>query len=293
MASVSKRARHPRPPATPCLPDDPGRERMPGVDTSARLPIVDEWFAVTWVTGRTAVLAEPHVDGLLRANLWYLRGRERDLLADTGNGIAPLRPVLERLARGRRRELVCVVTHAHADHIGGFHEFDYRLLQPAEREAAAHMDDELPLVSTSWPEELRDQLADSGFLLPPLLVDAVPDPGFDPESFRIAPVAPTHSVVGGDLIDLGGRRLQVIELPGHTRGSIGLLDEEEDALLSGDAVYEGGLIDTLPESDVARYRDTMTRLRELEVEVVYPGHGALFGRERLRELAGDYLRATR
>ena len=84
--------------------------------------------------------------------------------------------------------------------------------------------------------------------------------------------------------------LTVIDLPGHTPGSIGLLDEEESALLSGDAIYEGGLIDTLPESDVEQYARTMERLRTLDVDVVYPGHGEPFGRERLRELAAAYLR---
>ena len=42
----------------------------------------------------------------------------------------------------------------------------------------------------------------------------------------------------------------MISLPGHTPASIGLIDKADKALLSGDAIYEGGLIDTLPESDV-------------------------------------------
>jgi len=61
----------------------------------------------------------------------------------------------------------------------------------------------------------------------------------------------------------------------------------------GDAIYDGALIDTLPESDVAQYLRTMDALRTLEVEVVYPGHGEPFGGERLRELAEQYLRARR
>jgi len=61
-------------------------------------------------------------------------------------------------------------------------------------------------------------------------------------------------------------------------------------LLSGDAVHESGQIDTLPRSDVEQYVRTMQRLRTLDVDVVYPGHGRPFGRERLREIAADYLR---
>jgi len=252
-------------------------------------PIASDWHTVTWATGRTAVLTEPHIDELLQANLWYLRGRERDLLVDTGNGAAPLAPVLARFARGRRG-LICLVTHAHIDHIGGFHEFERRLLHPAEQAAAARIDDLTPLATATWPAELRDRFADSGFLLPPVLMDAVPYAGFDPGAFRIVPAAPTHFVQGGDEIELGGRRLTVIELPGHTPGSIGLIDHDERVLLSGDAVYEGGLIDTLPESDVDAYLSTMERLRALDVDTVYPGHGEPFGRARLHELAEEYLR---
>jgi glyoxylase-like metal-dependent hydrolase (beta-lactamase superfamily II) len=252
--------------------------------------VAASWFSLTWVTGRTALITEPHVDDLLQAGLWYLRGRERDLLVDTGNGVAPLRPVLDRLGRGGSREVVALVTHAHIDHIGGFHEFDRRLLHAAEADAAARIGDDVPLATEAWPVELKDQLAESGFILPPFLVDAVPHAGFDPAAFRIIPAAPTHFVEGGDAIDLGGRRLTVIELPGHTPGSIGLLDEEENALLSGDAIYEGGLIDTLPESDAGQYARTMERLLSLEVDVVYPGHGRPFGRDTLREIALAYLR---
>jgi glyoxylase-like metal-dependent hydrolase (beta-lactamase superfamily II) len=97
-------------------------------------------------------------------------------------------------------------------------------------------------------------------------------------------------VAGGDVLDLGGRRLTVVELPGHTPGGVGLLDEEEGALFSGDAIYDGWLIDTLPESDVDQYVRTMELLRTLDVDVVYPGHDEPFGRQRLRELAEAYLR---
>jgi glyoxylase-like metal-dependent hydrolase (beta-lactamase superfamily II) len=254
------------------------------------LPVVADWFTVAWVSGRVAKLTEPHVDDLLRADLWYVRGRERDLLVDTGNGVAPLVPVLERFARGRLASLVAVATHAHIDHIGGLHEFERRLLHPLEEPAARHIGDIAPLVTARWPDELKEQLADAGLPPAPVLVDALPAPGFDPAAFRIAAVAPTHRVEGGDTIDLGDRQLRVLHLPGHTPGCIGLYDEADEALFSGDAVYEGELIDTLPESSVDDYARTMRRLLDLPVSVVYPGHGQPFTGERLRELARAYLR---
>lgn len=255
------------------------------------LPVAADWFSLTWITARTAVVTEPHVDDLLRAGIWYLRGRDRDLLVDTGNGVGALAPYLARLRRGGRpRDPVCVCTHAHIDHIGGFHEFERRLLHPAERELASRVCDGAPLAPALWSVPLLEQLAQSGFTPPPALVDAVPFPGFDPDTFRPERAAPTHLVRGGDEIDLGDRTLSVVDLPGHTPGSIGLIDHEERALISGDAVYDGGLIDTLPESDVHAYLRTMDLLRRLDVDVVYPGHGWPFDRARLREIAERYLR---
>ena len=254
------------------------------------LPVVADWFSLTWVTGGIAMLTEPHVNGLMRANLWYVRGRERDLLVDTGNGAAPLRPVLARLARGRSREVIAVATHAHVDHIGGLHEFERRLLHPREEEAALHISDLAPLSTVSWSEELKDYLVECGLRVPPVLADARPAADFDPVAFRIAPVAPTHLVEGGDLIDLGERQFQVLHLPGHSPGSIGLWDEAAGILFSGDVIYDGELLDALPRSDVAAYVRTMERLLDLPVTVVYPGHDEPFGHQRLRELAEAYLR---
>ena len=125
------------------------------MDAPPQLPVAADWFSLTWVTGRTAVLTEPHVDELLRADLWYLRGRDRDLLVDTGNGVGALAAVLARLARGGRpREIVCVCTHAHIDHVGGFHEFERRLLHPAEQRAGAReVRNGAPLATASWSED--------------------------------------------------------------------------------------------------------------------------------------------
>jgi glyoxylase-like metal-dependent hydrolase (beta-lactamase superfamily II) len=261
------------------------------VDEPRELPVAAPWFSVTWVTGRTALITEPHVDPFLQGNVWYLRGRERDLLVDTGNGVAPLRPVLARFSRSERpREVVALITHAHADHVGGLHEFARRLMHAAETGRAAEPQDEAPLLAATWVAKLGPLAADDGEDLPAVLLDALPHTGFDPAAYRLTPAAPTHLVQGGDVVDLGGRTLTVVELPGHTPGSIGLIDDEERALVSGDAIYDDELIDTLPESDVDHYARTMERLRALDVDVVYPGHGAPFGRARLTELAAAYLR---
>ena len=49
-------------------------------------------------------------------------------------------------------------------------------------------------------------------------------------------------VFDGDLIDLGGRTLEIIHLPGHTPGSITVLDWENRCLIGGDPIQEDGNI---------------------------------------------------
>ena len=94
----------------------------------------------------------------------------------------------------------------------------------------------------------------------------------------------------GDVIDLGDRHFEVLHLPGHSAGSIGLWEAASGTLFSGDAVYDGPLLDRLPESDIGAYVQTMKRLRELPVRVVHAGHEPSFGRERLHEIIDAYLK---
>lgn len=46
----------------------------------------------------------------------------------------------------------------------------------------------------------------------------------------------------GDVIDLGNRKLEIVELPGHTPGSIAVLDRSSRVLISGDPIQRNGRI---------------------------------------------------
>lgn len=97
----------------------------------------------------------------------------------------------------------------------------------------------------------------------------------------------------GDVISLGDRELTVMHMPGHSRGSICLHDQERKILFSGDVVYDGSMIDWLPYSRINDYVATCQRLIELVnkglVEKVLPGHFNTFGAERLYHLASNYI----
>jgi glyoxylase-like metal-dependent hydrolase (beta-lactamase superfamily II) len=232
-------------------------------------------------------VTEPHVDVFLRANIWLVRGRDRDVLIDSGLGLASLR---EELADLLDRRLAVVATHRHYDHVGGLCEFDEVLVHRADAAAVAAADGFASLVLRDYPEEELIATREAGIALPDVLIDALPHEGYDPAAYRVTPVTPTRVVDEGDLISTGDRELEVLHLPGHTPGSIGLWEAETRTLFSGDCVYESGqLLDELPESSIPDYVESMRRLADLPVRIVHGGHDPSFGRDRLTELVRDYL----
>lgn len=251
------------------------------------LPLAHPWFAIEWHPDGVMRIWEPHVSRMQRANLFFVKGRDRDLLVDSGMGIESLRGFL---APFMDKPVVHVVTHSHIDHVGSSHEFAGDLvMHAAEVETLRNPPDDWRLSYDEYPEDKRQRLRDAGFAASGLLIAALPHPGFDPAAWRIPGASPTRLVVDGDMIDLGDRHLEVLHTPGHTPGSISLWEAATGTLIGGDAIYDGLLIDTLPESDPAAYRVTMRRLRELPAKVVHGGHRESFGRSKLVALCDAYL----
>ena len=245
--------------------------------------VAERWFEHETVDEGVVRITEPNVDPFLQANLFLVRGRDRDLLVDSGLGLASLR---EELADLFERPVIAVATHRHFDHTGGLHEFDEVVVHRDDAEAVANAEGFASLRIEDYPpEEL------SGYEAPPSLLTALPREGFDLGSYAVKPVTPTRVVEGGDEIDIGDRRFSVLHLPGHTPGEIGLWEDDTRTLYSGDCVYESGvLLDELPESDIPAYVRSMVRLRDLPVRVVHGGHDDDFGRRRLLELIDEYER---
>ena len=212
--------------------------------------------------------------------------RRRTLLVDTGMGVAALKPAVADLFG---KSVIAFATHTHFDHVGGLHEFDHRVVSRHEAALMERPDQRFSLYREDMDPDVVRCLEDAGYSLPECLIDALPDARYDARAYRVEPAKPTRTVDEGDEISIGDRRFEVLHLPGHSPGSVGLWEAATGTLFSGDAVYDGPLLDMLPESDIAAYRVTMERLMELPVTVVHGGHEPSFGRERLIELCRDYL----
>jgi glyoxylase-like metal-dependent hydrolase (beta-lactamase superfamily II) len=248
------------------------------------LPVADRWFKTERIDDALTLITEPHVDGWLQSNAWHLRGRDFDLLVDCGLGVASARRLL--LDQVTSREPVVVLTHAHLDHMGSAHEFAEVWAHPAE---PTGLPGRGTLIGADFFSVLGIDDDFEGDPVPEVLIDAIPEPGYDPARYRLEPVQPSRQLIDDDVIDLGDRRLRVLHLPGHTPGSIALYDVDARQLFTGDIVYDDALLDVGDGADVAAYIESMRRLLDLDVSTVHGGHAASFGPDRLHAIAHGYI----
>ena len=81
-------------------------------------------------------------------------------------------------------------------------------------------------------------------------------------------------LLDGAVLDLGGRKLRVLLIPGHTPGSIALLDETRRMLFSGDSVSASPIFMFGDRRSLAAFLSSMERL-EGSFDAVYPAHGPM------------------
>ena len=80
----------------------------------------------------------------------------------------------------------------------------------------------------------------------------------------------------GDILDLGERKLRIIHLPGHTPGSIAVMDTQNRVLISGDPIQAHGHIFMFgTHRSMSDYISSLERLKEFENEFdeIWPSHG--------------------
>ncbi|MFQ6547302.1 MBL fold metallo-hydrolase [Aestuariibius sp. 2305UL40-4] len=82
---------------------------------------------------------------------------------------------------------------------------------------------------------------------------------------------------------------EVLHMPGHAPGQIGLWHAGSGALFGADAIHDGPPIDDRPGTSVADYRQTFLRLRDMPVGQVYDGDDPAAGHERYHAILDHYL----
>ena len=176
--------------------------------------------------------------------MYLLIGEQRALLIDTGYGEGNLRAVVEGITD---KPVTVINTHGHFDHTGGNGWWPRALMA---RPSAA-------TCRIPFSEEQRRWR------------DAKPYPDYEIEFVK-----------EGDRIDLGGRQVEVLEIPAHHEGSIALLDCTDRLLFTGDELESGQVLlfvraSGLPIAQVAAaHRANMEKLRARRADYDYlcPAH---------------------
>lgn len=253
------------------------------------MQVADQWFEKRSLDDGVTLIWEPYVVPLLRCNIWHVRGRDRDMIIDTGMGVVSLRTFARDILD---RPVSAVATHAHIDHIGCHCEFDETIVHRLEADGLRHPDRGTSLGGAGFdPCDIATLHIPpiAGYAMAGPMITLLPDSDYDLRQYVQRPAQVTREVEDGDVIDLGDRVFEVLHLPGHSPGGIGLWEAATGMLFSGDAVYDGPLLDTLHHSNRQDYHRTMRRLQSLPARVVHAGHDPSFGHDRLRELTDGYL----
>ena len=81
-------------------------------------------------------------------------------------------------------------------------------------------------------------------------------------------------VEDGDVLDIGGLKLEMVYTPGHSPASICVYVKESEILFSGDHILGiGTTVVDAPEGDMAQYVDSLKKLSNYRIHLICPGHG--------------------
>jgi glyoxylase-like metal-dependent hydrolase (beta-lactamase superfamily II) len=231
----------------------------------------EDWYRLAQKGDGVTLIEEPFILPFYRCNVWHVRGRDRDMLVDSGMGVVSLRDWVPLVTE---KPLTAVASHTHFDHIGCHHEFEDRAVHRAEAAILADPTRAATLADPYVTDEVFERL---------------PPAPYASTTYAVRRAPATRLLEDGDVIDLGDRRFEVIHTPGHSPGGIALWEASTGVLFSGDIVYDGPLIEDTYHSDVADYHASMLRLVDLPVRVVHGGHFPSYDGARHRAIIRGWL----
>lgn len=165
-------------------------------------------------------------------------GEKKACLIDTMNGYNNLYEAIRKITD---KPIVVVNTHGHPDHIFGNVYFDKAFMNPADNELAESFKN-IP--------EFADACKKYGLSMPP----------FSP-------------IDEGDIIDLGGKTLEIYNIPGHTQGSILLLLKEDRILFVGDSINHHLWMQVPGATTMEEFVKSLDRIMFLEEKADFILHG--------------------
>lgn len=238
--------------ATPEKPEWCKKLPRPEYQKLERVSVPDPWFEVYRIRSAVFAIYEPHQSEEVISYL--ILGSKRAVLFDTGMGISNMKKLVEGLTK---LPISVLNSHTHNDHVGDNWQFN----------DIYGMDTEF--TRTNARGSTADALAE---IAPGEIYGELPQ-GFDAKSYSTKPWHISHWLHDADKLDLGGRTIQIIAVPGHTPDSIALYDAKNNLLFTGDMFYPGTIYLYRPETDLEAYVASIKKMAALpHVELLLPAH---------------------
>lgn len=221
--------------------------------------VQDDWFKVFAVAPGVFAINEPRqFEGV---SSFLIIGSRRAVLFDTGLGVGRMGDVVRKLTA---LPVTVLNSHTHFDHVGGNREF----------EDTRNLDEAFSIASARGEigEELRSYAKDT--LAEDRVCGSLPG-GVTSRDYVVPTWTVAAEVRDGELLDLGGRKIEVLRTPGHTPDSLCLFDAANGLLFTGDTYYSGEIFLWAPETVVADYTASITQLVRLApgLKMLLPAHG--------------------
>ncbi|GHV42319.1 MBL fold metallo-hydrolase [Clostridia bacterium] len=175
-------------------------------------------------------------------------GNESALLIDTGYGFGDIAAAAYELAK---KPIIAVNSHVHPDHSMGNNQFERVFVGAGDMEK---------LSGDVLRAEYDKMIGFAAKYLPPLKLVVKRNEKIPKATLYETRYSP---LVTGDIIELGGRSVEVFEMPGHTKGSVVFLDRAAKTVFAGDAVNRGMFLYMDKGLKLARYADQLDKLAEL------------------------------
>jgi len=227
----------------------------------------DDWFQVYETADNVFSIVEPYQFQETVSHL--IVGEDRALLFDTGIGLLSIKTVVERITS---LPVIVLNSHTHYDHVGGNWAFSTVLA----------VDSDYTRANMAGFENNRI----AGDMSPEAFCKGAPD-GSNAGSFYTKPWQQSRYIEDGEILDLGGRTLEVLRVPGHTPDAVALIDAGNRLMFTGDTWYDASLWLFVPETNLDDYATSISRLAGLESEVDFllgAHNSAMVGAGRLQDV---------
>lgn len=197
-------------------------------------------------------------------------GQTKALLIDTAYGIGDLKQAISQLTT---LPLIVVNSHGHMDHSGGNFQFDEVYIDERDLELCKKHNN---------LKKRNDNIETA------IKANILPN-NFDTTSY-LEKREGNLKVLNTSTFDLGNLTIEIINLEGHTKGSIGFLIKEDRLLVTSDAICPWVWLFLEESTNVATYIETLNRALEIDFDGFLLGHGA--GQIMPKELINEYKDVT-